>query len=62
MADEVLAVELEDVEAARGLLREHEGLSARDALHVAVMKRHGVRRVMSFDSGFDRVEGIERIW
>jgi predicted nucleic acid-binding protein len=25
------------------------------------MKRHGVGRIMSFDSGFDAVEGIERV-
>ena len=35
--------------------------SARDAIHVAVMERQGVRRVLSFDGGFDGVDGIERI-
>lgn len=41
--------------------RAHPELSAGDALHVAMMKRHGVGRIMSFDGGFDAVEGIERI-
>lgn len=36
-------------------------LSARDALHVAVMRRHGIRRLVSFDHGFDAVEEVERI-
>jgi predicted nucleic acid-binding protein len=37
-------------------------LSARDALHVAVMRRHHVSRVMSFDLQFDSVSAIERIY
>jgi len=61
ITDEVLPVELEDVEGARISLRAHPELSARDALHVAIMKRHGISRIMSFDTGFDAVEGIERI-
>jgi predicted nucleic acid-binding protein len=28
---------------------------------VAVMRRHGVRRIMTFDATFDRLPGIERI-
>jgi predicted nucleic acid-binding protein len=36
-------------------------MAARDALHVAVMERHGVSRIMSFDRGFDIVPGIERL-
>ena len=37
------------------------GLSSRDALHVAVMRRHGVRRVMTFDTTLDRAPGLERV-
>jgi hypothetical protein len=36
-------------------------LSARDAVHLAIMERHGVRRIMSFDSGFDGFPGVERL-
>jgi predicted nucleic acid-binding protein len=61
VVDEVLSVDLEAVETARGLLEEHAGLSARDALHVAIMRQHEIGRVMSFDTGFDQVEGIDRI-
>ena len=32
-----------------------------DALHVAVMLRHGVDRIMSFDAGFDNLRGISRV-
>jgi hypothetical protein len=36
-------------------------VSTADALHLAVMERHGVSRIMSFDSGFDGFPGITRI-
>lgn len=61
VVDEVLPVDFEDVTAAREALEAHRDLSARDALHVAVMRRHGLTRVMSFDSGFDLVQGVERV-
>ncbi len=61
IADEVHPVELEDVLEARDLVADEPRLSARDALHVAVMRRYGVRRIFSFDRGFDGVEGVDRI-
>lgn len=61
LADEIFSVEVEDVLRARDLLAGAEQLSARDAIHVAVMRRYGVRRILSFDAGFDGVVGIERI-
>jgi len=61
LADEVFPVDLEDTLAARDLLASEERLSARDALHGAVMRRYGVRRILTFDTGIDSVEGIERI-
>jgi predicted nucleic acid-binding protein len=36
-------------------------LSARDAVHAAIMKRRGVRRLMSLDAGFDALPWVERI-
>jgi predicted nucleic acid-binding protein len=36
-------------------------LSARDALHLAVMERHAVSRILSFDSGFDGFPGVTRV-
>ncbi|MGQ0574401.1 MAG: PIN domain-containing protein [Pseudonocardia sp.] len=36
-------------------------LSARDALHIAVMRRHRVEQIMTFDEGFERYPGIRRI-
>ena len=58
--DEVYAVTGEDALSARALLGAVSGLSARDAVHAAVMHRHGVRRILSFDKGFDRLDGLQR--
>lgn len=62
LVDEVYPVEVEDVERARTLLLEElPELSARDALHVSIMRRHGVPEVLSFDAGFDDVQDIARL-
>lgn len=61
VVDEVVAIEEEDVLRARDLVIGAKALSARDALHVAVMVREGISRVMSFDTDFDRVPGIVRL-
>ena len=60
VVDEVLPIDLTDVQRARRLLAS-PGLSARDAIHVAVMQRHDIGRIMSFDQAFDLVPGIERL-
>jgi len=62
VVDDVHDVGLEDVVAARHNLAAFPGLSARDALHVALMDRHGVKRVLSLDAGFDVVDHIERVF
>lgn len=38
-----------------------EGVPARDAPHVAVMRSNRIDRILSFDRGFDAVPGIERL-
>ena len=62
VVDDVFPIEAVDVTNARDVLHSRVQLSARDALHVAVMKRHGIERVMSFDAGFDAVGWIERVY
>lgn len=61
VVDDVFAIERGDVEQAKALMLGGTSLSARDAVHVAVMKRQGVSRVLSFDAGFDPVGWIERV-
>jgi uncharacterized protein len=57
----VLDVTLADTDLARDLLVEIAGISARDAVHTAVMRNHGIDRIASFDAGFDGVPGVERL-
>lgn len=57
---QVFPMEREDVILAADVARTTR-LSARDAIHVAVMRRRGIDRILSFDRGFDGLEGIERI-
>lgn len=61
LVDEVFPVEADDVLRARDLLLGTPGLSARDSLHVAVMQRRDVARILSFDRGFDLVRTISRV-
>lgn len=61
VVDEVFPVEVADVERAKTLLHGSARLSARDAVHLATMERHGVRTVLSFDTGYDGHPGIERL-
>ena len=53
VVDDVLPIDLQDAEAARDIVLRYSSLSARDAVHAAVMGRHGIRRIMTFDRGFD---------
>lgn len=49
-----LAIELFDRYA-------REGIPARDVIHAAVMLGRGLRQIISTDSHFDQIEGIERL-
>jgi predicted nucleic acid-binding protein len=60
VVDEVYPVEREDVERARRVVMV-TSLSARDAIHIAIMRRRGIARIMSFDRGLDAVDGIVRL-
>lgn len=61
IVDEVLDVNRAALERTKEILLGHDKLSARDALHLAVMEQHGVDRILSFDSGFDGFPGIVRL-
>jgi uncharacterized protein len=61
VVDDVLPVERTIVERAKAIVLGKRQLSARDAVHVAVMEHHGITRILSFDAGFDGVPGIERL-
>lgn len=61
VVDDVFQITPADVERAKTIVLGHPALSARDALHIAIMERHRVTRIMSFDAGFDSYPGLERL-
>jgi uncharacterized protein len=61
IVDEVFAVEKDDVLMARDIINAHPRLVARDAVHIAVMRRRRIKKILSFDSDFDEVAGITRL-
>jgi predicted nucleic acid-binding protein len=61
LCDEVLSISEEHTARALELLLEQPRLSPRDALHVAVMERRGIRRLLSTDHDFDGLAQIDRV-
>jgi len=61
IVDEVFPVDIVIVERAKEILITRKKISARDALHIAVMKDRGINRIFTFDTGFDDMPGIERL-
>lgn len=50
-----------DVEDAASLASRYGDASARDIVHVAVMRRLGITRLVSAERDDDRVEGVTRL-
>ncbi len=61
VVDDVYAVEKADVLRAGEIVQTRALLSARDSVHIAIMERHGIRSILSFDGDFDRWPGLKRI-
>lgn len=61
IVDDVLPVDGAVVERAKSIVLARVDLSARDAVHAAVMAEHGITRILSFDRGFDGLPGVQRI-
>ena len=56
----VLPVGGQTAEQASKLVAEF-GLKPRDAMHLAVMREHGLSAILSDDRDFDKIKGIKRI-
>ncbi len=61
MRERVETVQAVDIEQAAVLADGQPELGARDLLHVAVITRLGIRRIVSADVAFQRVPDIERL-
>lgn len=58
---EVLDVTLADLDRAKDLLGRTANISARNALHAAVMMNHEIEWIATFNKEFDRIAGIRRV-
>ena len=61
VVDEVYPIGMEQVERAKTIVLGRPRLRARDAIHLAVMERHSVARIMSFDADYDGLPGVTRV-
>ena len=61
LVPEVYDVTLADTDLAKGVLVDAAGVSARDAIHAAVMTNHDVEVIATFDRGFDRIGSVRRL-
>jgi hypothetical protein len=61
IVDDVLDVNRATAERAKEIVLGNRRLSARDALHLAIMEHHDIDRILSFDSAFDGFPGITRL-
>ncbi len=61
VVDEVFPTQAVTVERAKAIVLARRKLSARDALHLAVMEEQGVSEILTFDRGFDAYPGITRL-
>ena len=61
VVDQVLPIDQAAAERAKTLVLGSRQLSARDALHLAIMHEHRIEQILSFDAGFDGFPGITRL-
>ncbi|AAK41936.1 type II toxin-antitoxin system VapC family toxin [Saccharolobus solfataricus] len=57
----ILPINSHDYEKAKGIMIS-KTLKPSDAFHVAVMINNSIKKIVSEDSDFDKINGIERIW
>lgn len=61
IVDDVLPIRRVEALRARDIVLGDDRISARDAVHLAVMEENGIARVLSFDRGLDAYPGIVRL-
>lgn len=61
VVDEVLPISERDALRAKEIVQGSATMSARGAIHLAVMEHQQVETILSFDRGFDGFPGISRL-
>lgn len=59
--DEVFEIDQPAAERAKEIVLGSTRMSARDATHLAIMERHKISQIFSFDMGFDGFPGVARL-
>jgi uncharacterized protein len=62
VVDDVLPVDRSAVERSKTIVLARQQLSARAAVHLAIMEQHGIQQILSFDAGFDGLPGVTRLF
>lgn len=57
----VLSITVDVVDQTKALLDQYQGISARDALHAAVVVAHDLEALCSYDRGFDQIAAVRRL-
>lgn len=60
LVPKIFPIGREDLVESAQILRKNIPISPRDALHAAVMKKNGVNSILSTDTHFDLILGIQR--
>jgi len=60
IVDEFFPLDAGILESAKNIVLS-TALTARDSLHLAVMRHHGIDRILTFDSDFDDVPNVSRL-
>lgn len=61
IVDEVFPITQRNLQRAKEIVLGSRAISARDALHLAVMEHNSVENILTFDRGFDGFPGVTRI-
>lgn len=61
ICSQIYPVTIEETDLALELLLNNPSIGTRDAIHAATMMNHGINRILSTDSHFDSIAGIERV-
>ena len=62
VVDDVYQIEKADALRAAEIVQGPSQFSARDAIHLAILERYGVKSIFSFDSDFDKWPGLNRFY
>jgi predicted nucleic acid-binding protein len=61
IVDQVFPIDRAATERAKEIVLGHKKMSARDAVHLAVMEQHNIEQILTFDAAFDGFPGIKRL-